>query len=131
MNHLELVSIETQGFELLEANISPVKVDCETLTNGKARVPVLDAVLTVSNDGRRRVLAVVNKSPDKSVSLDVAALGVKSGSLKATVLAGASPDDFNDIGAENRVVPVKTAYAAKDGKVELPAHSLSCIVIAE
>jgi alpha-N-arabinofuranosidase len=116
---------------LLEANISPVKVDCEALTNGKARVPVLDAVLTVSNDGRRRVLAVVNKSPDKSVSLDVAALGVKSGSLKATVLAGASPNDFNDIGAENRVVPVKTAYAAKDGKVELPAHSLSCIVIAE
>ena len=65
---------------LLEANVAPLAMDCGSLSNGRTSVPVLDAVLTVSDDGARRVLAVVNKSPDKSVSFDVAALGVKSGS---------------------------------------------------
>ena len=116
---------------LLEANVAPVKVDCEALTDGKASVPVLDAVLTVSDDGKRRVLAVVNKSPDKAVPLDLSELTAGAGRppYQATVLAGVSPDDYNDIGAENRVVPVKTTYEVKDGKVTLPPHSLSCIVL--
>ena len=104
-----------------------MKVACGTLTDGKSSVPVLDAVLTVSDDGKRRVLAVVNKSPDKAVSLDVSALGVKSASLATTVLSGASPNDYNDIGAENRVVPVKTTLRVSDGKVMLAPHSLACI----
>ena len=96
---------------LLEANVPPVKVDCGTLSDGKASVPVLDAVLTVS---------------------DVSALSLGgSRAVAATVLAGASPDDYNDIGAENRVVPVKTQLEVKDGKVTLAAHSLSCIVLSE
>ena len=115
-----------------EANVAPVKMDCGTLTDGKASVPVLDAVLTVSNDGKRRVLAVVNKSPDTAAELDVSSLS--SGgptSVSATVLSGASPNDYNDIGAENRVVPVKTQLKVRDGKVTLSPHSLSCIVLAE
>ena len=115
---------------LLEANYAPVKVDCGELTDGKASVPVLDAVLTVSDDGKRRVLAVVNKSPDKAGSLNVSAFaaGVQDrASLSATILSGSSPDDYNDIGAENRVVPVKTDLAVKDGKVSLAPHSLSII----
>ena len=118
---------------LLEANVAPVDVSCGTLTDGKSSVPVLDAVLTVSDDGKRRVLAVVNKSPDAAVQLDVSALTARSviAPYQATVLAGASPDDYNDIGAENRVVPVKTQLEVKDGKVTLAAHSLSCIVLSE
>ena len=121
---------------LLEANVAPVKVECGALTDGKASVSVLDAVLTVSNDGKRRVLAVVNKSPDKAVQLAVSAIAGDAAvagrpPYQATVLSGASPDDYNDIGAENRVVPVKTTYAVKDGKLELPPHSFSCIVLSE
>ena len=115
---------------LLEANYAPLKVDCGTLTDGKASVPVLDVVMTVSDDGKRRVLAAVNKSPDKAVEFDVSALSSgRPTSVSATVLAGASPDDYNDIGAENRVVPVKTTFTVKDGKIVLPPHSLSCIRI--
>ena len=103
---------------LLEANYAPLKVDCGTLTDGKASVPVLDVVMTVSDDGKRRVLAAVNKSPDKAVEFDVSALSSgRPTSVSATVLAGASPDDYNDIGAENRVVPVKTTFTVKDGKI--------------
>ena len=111
---------------LLEPNVAPVKVDCENLTDGKTSVPVLDAVLTVSDDGSRRVLAVVNKSPDKAIPFDLSALAAGA-SFTGTVLDGASPDAYNDIGAENRVVPVERTFTVSDGKVTLPPHSLSCI----
>ena len=115
---------------LLQPNVVPVSVDCGSLSDGRRVVPAVDAVLTASDDGKRRVLAVVNKSPDKAVSFDISALG--SGArgrapLPATVLSGSSTDDYNDIGAENRVVPVKTTLEVKDGKVSLPPHSLVCL----
>ena len=121
---------------LLEPNVAPIKVDCGELGDGKASVPVLDAVLTVSDDGKRRVLAVVNKSPDESVPLDVSALAADAAGAgrppcRATVLSGASPDDYNDVGAENRVTPVETTLPVSDGKVTLAPHSLSCIVLSE
>jgi alpha-N-arabinofuranosidase len=112
---------------LLEPNVVPISIDCGNLSDGRKAVPVLDAVLTASDDGKRRVLAVVNKSPDRTAEFDVSALGAKSASLGATVLSGASTDDYNDVGAENRVVPVKTTLMAKDGKVALPPHSLVCL----
>ena len=113
---------------LLQPNVVPVRVDCGNLSDGKGVVPVLDAVLTASDDGKRRVLAVVNKSPDKAVSFDISALAQGGPrSIEATVLSGASTDDYNDIGAENRVVPVKTTLEVKDGKVSLPPHSLVCL----
>ena len=115
---------------LLEPNIAPLEMDCGSLASGGKSTPVLDAVLTVSDDGSRRVLAVVNKSPDKSVTLDISSMLVGSRvprNLPVTVLAGASTDDYNDIGAENRVVPVKTTFAVNGGKISLPPHSLVCL----
>ncbi len=111
---------------LLEPNFSALDVDCGRLSDGKTAVPVLDAVLTVSDDGSRRVMAVANKHPDAAVQLDVSAL-TSAKALKATVLAGDSPDAFNDIGSESRVIPAEAALPVKDGKVALPPHSISCI----
>ena len=111
---------------LLEPNFSALDVDCGILSDGKTIVPVLDAVLTVSDDGSRRVMAVSNKHPDAAVRLDVSAL-TSAKTLKATVLAGDSPDAFNDIGSERRVVPAEVAFPVEDGKVALPPHSISCI----
>ena len=61
--------------------------------------------------------------------LDVSAIAARSASApyQATVLSGTSTDDYNDIGAENRVVPVKTAFEVKDGKVSLPPHAITCL----
>ena len=129
---------------LLQPNVVPVSVDCGNLSDGWRVVPAVDAILTASDDGKRRVLAVVNKLPDKSVSFDISALSSgwpthSSGwptsasanagptSVSATVLSGTSTDDYNDIGAENRVVPVKTTFEVKDGKVSLPPHSITCL----
>ena len=44
--------------------------------------------------------------------------------ISGKVLSGSSPDDFNEIGAENRVVPQDMTFEVKDGCVELPPHSL-------
>ena len=38
-------------------------------------------------------------------------------------------DDYNDIGAENRVVPVEMELNVMDGKVNLPPHSLSILFL--
>ncbi len=114
---------------LLEANVVPISLDCGNLTCGKVRVPVLDAILTESDDGKRRVLVVANKSPDKTVTLDVSSIAARSASApyQATILSGASTDDYNDIGSEDRIVPVKTSLTVKDGKVVLAPHSVSAI----
>ena len=104
----------------------PVDVKCGKISNGKDSAPLVDAVLTVSDDGKRRVLAVVNKSPDSIVAFDVSSL-TSAAALNATVLDGDSPDAFNDIGAENRVVPRKTELKVSGGKVSLAPHSLSVI----
>ena len=39
------------------------------------------------------------------------------------------PDAFNDVGAEKRVVPFETPLAVENGKVELPPHSVSIIMM--
>ncbi|MBR4172722.1 MAG: alpha-N-arabinofuranosidase [Kiritimatiellae bacterium] len=114
---------------LLEPKTIQVKTECGNLTDGKTNVPVLDAVLTVSDDGKRHVLAVVNKHPSQEIALDVSSflMAATPDALRATVLAGDSPDAYNDIGNENRVVPKQVSLPVSNGKVKLPPHSLSCI----
>jgi alpha-N-arabinofuranosidase len=79
------------------------------------------------------VLAVANKSPDKAIALDIEAVNKISGKtateFPATILSGSSPDDFNDIGAENRVVPEEKTLKIEDGKVAIPAHSIVFITL--
>jgi len=111
---------------LLEPNMEEMRLDCGDLRHGKGTVPVLDAALTTSNDGKRRVLAVANKHPSLTVKLDLGAF-TKAGVLKATALIGASPDDYNDIGAENRVTAQPVKLAVEGGKVALAPHSVYCI----
>jgi alpha-N-arabinofuranosidase len=79
------------------------------------------------------VLAVANKSPDKAIALDIEAVNKISGKtateFPATILSGSSPDDFNDIGAENRVVPEAKTLNADSGKITIPAHSVVFVTL--
>ena len=116
---------------LLQSNVMPVLLKCDEVSDGKKSVPSLDAVLTQSEDGSRRTLAVVNKSPDRAEMLDISALlgsaVATSATLPATILSGDSPDAYNDIGSENRVVPKKAELPVAEGKVALPPHSIVSI----
>ncbi|MDR3233116.1 MAG: hypothetical protein LBT46_05555 [Planctomycetaceae bacterium] len=109
----------------LEKNVLPITVKSDPLVSGDQSVPVLDVIVTTNDAKTKFVIAAVNKSPDKAVELSLAD-GFQSRDRKvaATVLSGVSPDDFNDIGAENRVIPETKTLEVKDGKVSLPAHSL-------
>ncbi len=117
---------------LLEKQMVPIRLNASPLTDGKSSTPVLDAVLTSNPEHTHYVLAVVNKDPEHSqpLTIDFQALGIKAKTkLQATVLSGRTVDDYNDIGAENRVVPHEETLAVKASSIMLPAHSLSMIVI--
>jgi alpha-N-arabinofuranosidase len=49
------------------------------------------------------------------------------GKFEATVLAGDSPDAYNDIEHPDRVKPEEMTILFKDGIVKLPPHSLMIV----
>ena len=117
---------------MLEKYVVPLEQSVERLEDGGASTPVLDVVLTGNEAGMRYVYAVVNKHPEKEIALtlDFEGLGKKvPKKLKGTVLSGSGPDDYNDIGAEERVVPYENTFAVKDGAVSLPPHSLVFLTV--
>jgi alpha-L-arabinofuranosidase len=116
----------------LEKYVMPIEVESESLSKDNFSTPVIDAILTCNVSKTRFVLAVVNKSPDKAVDFHPnfkELISKVPGKTTAFVLSGKTPDDFNDIGAENRVIPVQTQFEIIDGSVSLPAHSLVIFTI--
>ena len=117
---------------LLEDCMVPVSVAAERLALGDRSVGVLDVVLTADKERTRYACAIVNKDPaaERLVSLDFDGMGIKpKRKLRGMVLSGSSPDDFNEVGAEDRVVPRERDFAVKDGKVALPPHSLTVLFV--
>ncbi|MDL2309574.1 hypothetical protein LJC39_00395 [Parabacteroides sp. OttesenSCG-928-B22] len=116
----------------LEEYIVPVESSVEKLTSGNNSTNVLDVILTSDEAGKRYVYVIVNKDPKRDIDLrlDFEGLGKKAPkTLSGQVLSGKSPDDYNDIGAENRVVPEKKNFKVKNGAVTLPPHSLTFITV--
>ena len=118
---------------LLEKYAVPsFKVECGELSHDGKSVPVLDAVLTESEDGSRRILAVANKDPEKEQGVGIEGIkGIEAigSTIRAIVLDGDSPDAYNDIGAEERVVARETRLPVANGKIALPPHSVSLIFL--
>ena len=115
---------------LLEPNVLPARISCETLQNGDASVPVVDAVATASDDKRRITLAVVNRHPDRPVDLKLDLGAMPAGAkVKATVLAGDSPDAYNDVTHPDRVQPEVREVILKGDSVSLSPHSVSTIQV--
>lgn len=116
----------------LEDYIVPVDTYSEMLVSDEKTTDVLDVILSANEAGTRYVYAIVNKDPERSmdVSLDFAELRKKTPKrLAGKVLSGNSTDDYNDIGAENRVIPRDETFTVKNSKVTLPPHSLTFLTI--
>jgi alpha-N-arabinofuranosidase len=116
----------------LEKNVLPVQVTADPLTHGNKSTPVVDVLTTCDDSQSKYVIAVVNKHPDKAIDLtpDFAALtGKTPQQVQAILLSGASADDFNDIGAENRVVPAEKTLEVTNGKISIPPHTLALLRI--
>ena len=111
----------------LKDYIVPTLTTVERLEHGGQSTGVLDIILSSDEAGKGYVCAVVNKDPERPVSLsiDFKSMGKEvPREIEGKVLSGRSPDDYNDIGAENRVVPQDRRFKVKDSSVTLPPHSL-------
>ena len=91
---------------------------------------MIDAVATVDGSGKHWAIALVNRHPAKAVACTVKMKDLLlEGDYEATVLAGDSPDAFNDIEHPDRVLPRRTTLTFTKGVVNLPPHSLAIIKV--
>lgn len=111
----------------LEKYVVPISIQSELLNGEDDCTEVIDASLTSNEEGTHFVYAVINKDPlqDRAVSLAGMKLPKK---VKAVSLKGRSADDFNDFGDEH-VIPEEVVLDTRDGKVMIPAHSVTFIEI--
>jgi alpha-L-arabinofuranosidase len=107
----------------LQPNVLASSVKSDTLSNGKVSVPVVDAIVTCSNDKKVLSVALVNKDAQKEVECDLG-MGKMAGTVEAVILSGDSPDAYNDVDRPERVVPKNIQINIQNGKVAIPAHSL-------
>ena len=117
---------------LLQPNVVPVKVRSDLMAVPRAgrtiSVPVVDAVVTCSDDMKLLTVALVNRSPENEAECD---LGLNSllGKVDAVILSGDTPDAYNDIDDPHRVVPQNKTMKVKNNCVILPPHSLTILHI--
>ena len=115
----------------LEKRVGKLEIEADPLAHNGKSVPVVDAIATVSESGKHWAIALVNRNPEKAV---VCTVKMKDrplqGSYQAVVLAGDSPDAYNDIANPNRVVPQRTKLTFAKGRVSLPPHSLTIIKVS-
>jgi len=115
----------------LQPFVTSLSVQADSLTQGERAIPAADAVATVDQSGTRWAIALVNRHPTQALACIVKLNDqLLEGSYQAIVLAGDSPDAFNDIKHPNRVVPVKKKLKARQGVIELPPHSLTILKAA-
>jgi alpha-N-arabinofuranosidase len=112
----------------LEQNSLAATVTSDPLTAADPQVPALDAAVTRSSDGRTVTLALVNRHPDSPLACRLVLKGLAPGvQVISAVLAGDSPDAFNDVAHPERVVPVVSRPSRFAGSIELPPHSVSVV----
>lgn len=115
---------------LLQQRVGRVEVQAGTLVHGDKSVALVDAIVTVDMAGRDWAIALVNRHPAKDVSCTIKmGEALIDGACKATILAGESPDSYNDIENPNRVTPRKTELVFKQGSCILPPHSLTIVEV--
>ena len=114
----------------LEPRVGKIDLTADPLYQGIKSVPVADAIATVNAAGTQWALALVNRHPDNAVACTVKMQDrLLDGTYNAVILAGDSPDAFNDIEHPRQVVPVKTKLIFNKGVVNLPPHSLAIVKV--
>lgn len=89
-------------------------------------IPVIDAIATVDDTGKRWAIALVNRHPSEEVACTVKIKDtLLEGAYEAKVLVGDSADAFNSVEHPHRVVPAKIDIEFKGGAVKLSPHSLT------
>jgi alpha-N-arabinofuranosidase len=114
----------------LQARVGKLDLESGKLMHGNQSVPMVDAIATVDESGKVWSIALVNRHPAKNVDCILKMKDtLLDGRYEAVVLAGDSPEAFNDLDHPNRVVSEKTQLSFKKGVVSLPPHSLMIVKI--
>ncbi len=112
----------------LEARVGQLDLKAGTLRHGNRSIPVMDAIATVDESGRRWAIALVNRHPSENVACTVSMKERPlDGTYNAMVLTGESPDAYNDIEHPDRVAPKEVKLTFNKGTVNLPPHSLTIV----
>ena len=113
---------------LLESRVAKFDVQASPLSNDKNPVAVVDAIATTVESGKRWSIALVNRHQDQPAACTVQ-VGDRllDGTFDATVLAGDSPEAFNDVEHPERVMPEKQKVQFSRGVINLPPHSLTVV----
>lgn len=112
----------------LQPNVLPCAVRSDLLSMDNRSVPVVDAVVTCSDDKKKLTFAIVNKDPGKEAECYLG-IEFKDGFADATILSGDTPDAYNDIDSPDRVAPITKQLKINNGKVIIPAHSLVILYV--
>lgn len=113
---------------LLESRVAKFEVQGDALAKGDKALGPVDAIVTTDESGKRWSIALVNRQPDQPAACTVR-MGDRllDGEFDATVLAGDSPDAFNDVEHPERVMPEKRKAQFSKGAINLPPHSLTVV----
>ena len=116
---------------LLGEKIARSEVATPPLQHAGRTVPALDAIATSDAAGRKWRIVLINRHPSDSLSCLVK-LGTRilDGKYQATVLAGASPEAYNDVDHPDRVVPQTVGLSFSAGHAALPRHSVTIVEVA-
>jgi alpha-N-arabinofuranosidase len=113
---------------LLESRVAKFDVQASPLFKDKNPIAVVETLVTTDESGKRWSIALINRHPDQPAACTVQ-MGdlLLDGTFDATVLAGDSPEAFNDVGHPERVMPEKQKVQFSKGVINLPPHSLTVV----
>jgi alpha-N-arabinofuranosidase len=111
--------------DLLYPYVVDAYIESDSLIHKDVAFPVIDAIVTCDKDREHISMMLINKHPKQIASCVIIVDGrPMEGSYDTILLCGDSPDAYNDIDHPNRVEPFKQTMIFKEGKVELPPHSI-------
>ena len=115
---------------LLEDKVVQAEVASVSLQHGGRTVPALDAIATCDDAGLKWRIALVNRRATDTLHCTVR-IGGNSlhGRYRATVLAGDSPEAYNDVDNPNRVIPQTIELSLENGHAVLPPHSITILEV--
>lgn len=115
---------------LLQPDRVDASVTADPLQATGTPVPVIDAVVT-RGEGARAAVALVNRHASAPAECRLVLKGLPARARATwTVLAGDSPDAYNDVDRPDRVAPVTRQIAPFDGTITLPPHSVNVVVLS-
>jgi len=112
--------------DLLAPYVVNHTVDSESFTHNQTKIPGLDALVTCDDNKKKFVAALINRHPTDSMECEILVGQTPLAKpLSASRLRSDNTDAFNSIDQPNRVVPERLKLPCINGKVILPAHSIT------